>query len=806
MDLQYTRDITISVGNSRRDMHWRGQTLSIGEMWERLRTPVRGVETVEQYFKLKKAQQDDLKDVGGFVGGGLNGGRRKAAAVTGRDLITLDFDTVPAYGTEPLFENITRLGCACTVYSTRKHIETAPRLRILIPMARTVTADEYEPIARRIAAQLGIQMADPTTFEASRLMFWPSCCSDGEYIFRVWDAPLISPDAVLGTYADWRDCGQWPQVPGAVSYQRLAVKQGDPDTKPGIVGAFNRAYGDVYNVMERILPGIYAPVENDPRRFTYLGGSTTGGAVVYDDGRFLYSHHATDPCSGKLVNCFDLVRLHLFGDRDDNVAPGTPGNRLPSFTAMCEYATADPLCSTLMVRERRESAIRDFGEIAAAAPEDGDDWMRTLDVHPRTGDVRPTIDNVLIILEHDPLLKGRFALNKFAGMGEVLDQLPWTDNAGRRLWTDTDSNGMYWYMEKSYAITARKTIDAALDIHAATHAFNEVQDYLKGLAWDGRPRLDTLFIDFLGAADDSDGYCRAVCRKAFTAAVARAMTPGCKYDTMVILCGAQGIGKSTLLDRMSLGWFNDSIRSFEGKEAAELLPGVWIVEIAELDAFRNTDVSRIKQFVSLRHDRYRAAYGHHMKEQPRSCVFFGTCNQLTFLTDTTGNRRFWPVDVGVAHHDKNVWDDLTDDYVAQVWAEAKARWQLGEELYLRGDLEAVAREHQEQHRDASPWEGIVRDFLDREVPDDWSRWDLPQRRDFWALNASGDYRLVPRERVSVIEVWCEAFGGSKSNIRQSERREIAACIAAAPGWRACQKAFHSGRPYGTQRGYERYSV
>lgn len=252
---------------------------------------------------------------------------------------------------------------------------------------------------------------------------------------------------------------------------------------------------------------------------------------------------------------------------------------------------------------------------------------------------------------------------------------------------------------------------------------------------------------------------------------------------------------------MSHGWFNDSIRSFEGKEAAELLPGVWLVEIAELDAFRNTDVARIKQFVSLCSDRYRAAYGRHMKTQPRSCVFFGTCNQMDFLRDTTGNRRFWPVDVGEQSYTLNVWDDLTEEYIAQVWAEAKMRWQMGEKLYLTGAVSEAAVEKQELHRDASPWEGIVQDFLYKSIPDDWSKWDLGKRRDYWSMNVKGDYTLVPREKVSAIEVWCEAFNGNKATLKSSEKKEIMACIAKAPGWKASDKPFYNGVPYGTQRGY-----
>ena len=655
---------------------------------------------------------------------------------------------------------------------------------------------------RRIAELIGIQMADPTTFEASRLMYWPSCCVDSEYIFRYADRPFVGADYILSSYTDWRDFSSWPQVPGAVSYQRLATKQGDPDTKPGIVGAFNRAYGDVFNVMDKVIPGIYEPVEGDRNRFTYLGGSTTGGAVVYDNGKFLYSHHATDPCGGKLVNCFDLVRLHKFGDKDNEAKPDTPNNRLPSYEAMCAFAVADPLCSTLMAKERREKAQSDFESLGAVIEQEDDfSWIHNLDLNPKTGIIKPTIDNILIILNNDPQLKGKFALNQFAGRGEILGRLPWSTDMKRRLWSDTDSSGLYWYMEKAYQITKRGNIDAALDIHAATHAFNEVQDFLNGLSWDGIPRLDTLFIDYLGAEDDSAGYCRAVCRKSFTAAVARAMVPGCKYDNMLILCGPQGIGKSTLLDKMSRGWFNDSIRTFEGKETAELLPGVWIVEVAELDAFRRTEVSRIKQFLSLRTDRYRAAYGRNMKEQPRSCVFFGTCNQMDFLQDTTGNRRFWPVDVGRRATLKNVWQDLTDDVIGQIWAEAKVRWQMGEQLYLLGDLEEAAKEHQEQHRDSSPWEGMIHEFMDRKVPDDWMKWDLDRRRDFWSSNVKGGYKLVERDRISAIEVWCELFLKQKSDLKAQERKEINACIGSVKGWKRAEKPFYDGAPYATQRGY-----
>lgn len=815
MNLTNDKQISVSVGNSRKATSWQPLTLTVSELYSRLAAPLRGTETIAEYLAMPKAEQDNRKDIGGFVGGRLSGPRRKADNVVDRSIVTLDFDTIPPFGTEKILSTLESFGYGYCVYSTRKHRAEAPRLRIIVPTDRYMTVDEYDAVSRRIADNIGITMADPTTFEASRLMYWPSCSADGEFVFQYADKPFLSVESALATYADWHDWTQRPQVPGANNYQKLAVRQGDPESKTGLIGAFCRVY-DIYRAMAELLPGIYEPVDNDPARFTYLNGSTTGGAIIYDNGKFLFSHHATDPCGGKLVNAADMVRLHKFGYMDDNAAPDTPTNKLPSYKAFIEFATADKEVSSLQVKEQYEAGQQEFaGVMQATAPgagegagatqdeswsgDDGDPnaWLMTLQA-TQQGAIKPTIDNICIILDNDPLLKGKFALNAFAGRGEVLGPLPWEANGKRRLWSDTDSNGLYWYLEKRYNVTKRGNIDAALDIHASTHAFNEVQDYINTLSWDGTPRLDTLFIDYLGAEDNI--YTRAVCRKAFTAAIARAMEPGCKYDNMLILCGPQGIGKSTILDKMSRGWFNDSIRTFEGKEASELLQGVWLVEVAELDAFRRTDVARIKQFLSLRADRYRAAYGRNVKELPRCCAFFGTCNVMDFLQDMTGNRRFWPVDVGLQPHPKDVWHDLSDNEIAQIWAEAKVRWQIGEQLYLTGEVEKMAQEMQERHREANPKEGMIEDFVSKEIPEDWQNWPLARRRDWWAGAAHGEVKTVPRKRIAAIEIWCELYNGNQRDCKQTDTREINAILGKLTTLQRANSSFRCG-PYGTQRGF-----
>ena len=283
-------------------------------------------------------------------------------------MLTLDLDSIPAGGADEVVRRVEALGCGYCIYSTRKHRPDAPRLRVLLPLDRTCTADEYEPCARRMAAMIGMELADPSTFEASRLMYWPSVCADVQYVYYPADKPMLSVDGLLATYVDWRDVASWPACPGAAAPARLAAKQGDPEAKHGVVGAFCRVY-DVPAAMDKFLPGVYEETDT-PGRYTFTGGSTTGGAVLYDGGKFLYSHHATDPCGGKLVNAFDLVRLHCFGDKDDEAQPGTPINRLPSYAAMCELAAGDSEVSGLLLRERWAESTEGFSVAAGEAPED----------------------------------------------------------------------------------------------------------------------------------------------------------------------------------------------------------------------------------------------------------------------------------------------------------------------------------------------------------------------------------------------------------------------------------------------------
>lgn len=794
------RRITITTGASRRATQWLPQTLMLSEFYTRLSLPERGEETLAEYMALSKGQQDDLKDKGGFVGGTLSGPRRKASAVTGRDLITLDLDNIPAGGTDAVLKRLESLGCGYCVYSTRKHMPAAPRLRIIFPLDRTCTADEYEPLARKMADVIGMELADQTTFEAVRLMYWPSCCKDSQYIYHYEDRPLLAVDGLLGTYENWRDITSWPALPGTAALARPAAKQGDPLAKSGVVGAFCRTY-DIEAAMAAFLPGVYTPVDTMPGRYTFTGGSTTGGAVLYDSGKFLFSHHATDPCSGKLVNSFDMVRLHRFGDLDDDAAPGTPVNRLPSYAAMSAAALKDDHVAGLLMDERWDKAKDAFTPVADPAAEEEDDgaWRRPPLMEIDTqGKPMKSMKNLRTLLEHDPQLKGKLRLNLFSGRIDTVGTMPWKRPGTSATWNDDDAAQLRIYLEPFFGKLAKNDILDAVAATASDQAYHPVRDYLNGLSWDGKARLDTLLIDYLGAADTA--YTRAVTRKAFTAAVARVMTPGCKYDTMLVLVGGQGRHKSTLLARMGGEWFSDSLRTFGDKDAMETIQGTWIDEVAEMQAMAKAEVDAVKMFLSKTNDYYRAAYGRYTADRPRQCVFFGTTNSKECLTDTTGSRRFWVVDIDQQGRCKNVFRDMAGER-DQIWAEAVAYWRIGESLYLPPELEREARRIQEEHRARHPWEGIIADYLAREVPADWMKMDTAQREAFRCGGLRYEGALEPMHRICAAEIWCEALNRRKGDMTKRDTREINGLLENTAKWESVGVR-DAGKPYGKQRCFE----
>lgn len=797
--LQYDGDLHIATVASRTSKTCKNQTLKWSELLERFSETTKTRETVAEYKALPKSKQDDVKDVGGYIGGWLKGGRRKADSLEHRSLITLDAD----FATLDLLDTFALVyGNAAAISSTHKHTPDAPRLRLIVPLSRTLTGDEYQAAARKLAESLGIDLFDDTTYQPTRLMYWPSTSTDGAYLFDNIDGPFLDPDTLLEQYPDWRDASYWPESSRCAGVrQKTAARQGDPRTKPGMVGAFCRCY-DIDAAIEKFLPDKYVACTL-PDRYTYTGGTTAAGLVVYDDAQFAFSNHATDPASGRLCNAFDLVRLHLYGDRDADADNDTPVNRLPSYTAMTELAREDDAVKVLVTRERLEKARADF-----SMPEDTEGWMEQMIADGLTVDKRgnpePTINNVYIILTHDPGLMGALAFNGFKDRLVAVKALPWRDVGdpiNGDTWTDNDDSELRRYIELAYAITGKERIMDAMNGVAHANTIHPIKDYLEALEWDGEERLDTLLRDYLGA--DDTPYTRAVTRKAFTAAVARIMRPGCKFDYILVLSGPQGRGKSTLIAKMSNGWYTDSLAGIGTKEAYEGIQGFWLVELGELAAMKKTEIEVTKNFISKQVDSYRAAYGRRVEEHPRQCVFFGTTNSTAFLRDDTGNRRFWPVRLGEIAPALTVWDDLTQAVIDQLWAEAVVRYREGEPLTLPPELAAFAQEQQEQFTEDDPRAGDILTYLDTLLPADWEKKDKWERRAWFEespeIRGAG---VMRREKVCISEIWWECFRKDSALMKRQDTNELRTIMRQIPGWKEVPEKTRFG-PYNVQRGFIR---
>ena len=784
-------NIIIATGRSRSARSWKSQKMTWSALANKLAEPTVTNETAAEYAKMSKADQGQKKDVGGFVGGYIpKNGRRIRGAVKERYLITLDADNP---GEDFIVDLDMELGgMEYVLYSTHSHTADNPRYRVIIPVDRPMTPDEYQAVSRRIADNIGIEFFDPSTHQAERLMYWPSHPKDVEYVYQHSEGSLVSVDTYLSTYRDWRDTSLWP-TSEKESQIRLdaAKKQGSPLEKKGLIGAFCRSYS-ITEAIHKFLPEVYEPTAVEDR-YTYVAGSSVGGLVIYDNDTFAYSNHATDPISGKLVNAFDLVRIHLFGDKDP--ADETSVTKLPSYKDMIDFVNEDGAAPILLDKERM--ADMEFEDIT----DDDEDFLSKLK-RDKNGTPESDVFNCLVVLKQDPSLKGKIRLDEFAHRLVVIDDLPWRDKDETPYWTDTDDACLRNYFATKYLIKGKGIIDDALQEVTQDNKFHPVREYLKELTWDGECRLDTLFIDYIGA-EDTD-YIRAVTRKWMCGAVARVMGPGVKFDTAIVLYGSQGLGKSLILERLGRKWFNNSLVDIKTKDALEQIQGSWIVELAELAPTYKNDNEIVKAFISRTSDRFRSPYGRRTEEYPRQCVFAGSTNNLMFLKDRTGNRRFWPITGDKDRKTKNSWD-LSKDEIDQLWAEAFVYWSEGEPLVLDGALEEEALRIQLSHTEGGELVGLIEEYLEMLLPEDWETMDIYDRRDYVA-NYDDHCGSVQRERVCALEIWCEVMEGDRKNLQNAKAREIIDILQSIKGWSPYSKSvgkMRFGKMYGVQRAFIR---
>ena len=810
MKVVYDIELDIATAHSRMSKKWKNRRMMWSELARRCSETIRTDESVAEYMRMSKVEQSGIKDVGGFVGGSLTGGQRKKGSVEHRSVATLDLD----YASADVWDELTmQFSFACCMYSTHKHTAEHPRYRLVIPLSRNVATEEYEPLCRRIAEWIGIEQFDHTTYQAARLMYWPSTSRDGKFVFELQDGKPIDADAVLATYRDYRDATQWSTSSREGDTVARDMRQaGNPDEKPGLIGAFCRTYS-IEDAIDTFLPDVYAPT-GQAGRYTYRQGSVSGGLVCYGH-KYAYSHHDTDPAGGRCCNAFDLCRIHLYGhlDGDRSDERDIDVTKLRSYAAMTKMASEDRNVRSTVARERIESVGEDFASVdveteSGARAGNGTDmgadesWMEGLEL-TRTGEIKSTMRNIRLVIENDSGLKGRLWHDLFSGFDMIEGGLPWDGKA--RVWSNRDDANLRVYLEDRYGLTGKDKIKDAKEAVLTEHQRHPIREYLESLTWDGVKRLDTLLIDFLGAEDSPLN--RAMTRKHLVAAVARVMHPGCKYDYCLIVTGAEGIGKSSLFAVLGGDWFSDSLVTMEGQTGMEQARGGWIIELPELGSIKRSDVEQVKAYISRQDDTFRPAYGTVVEKHPRQCVFCGTTNEEYFLKGDTGNRRFWVVRAGM---EERKYRDVRPELGKmrdQVWAEAVEAWKKGEKLWLDADMERQARERQQAFNDDSddPTRELLEDFLSRKMPADWGTYDLNRRKAWWKdpdpMNAEA---TETRQVMCAAEFICERLGIDMSDVKyRYAARKVKNLMRDREDWEEVSMCKHVESLYGRQRGFRR---
>ena len=720
-----------------------------------LRTTLRTGERYKEYMKLSRDEQLRLKSTNGWISGAqCDGDWRNLRNVRPRDLMTLDLDYPQAtfwdihsmeYHWVSQFESIT--------ITTRSHSPDAQRYRMVLPMARLVTPDEYGPLVRIVALRIEdgeqpMKQVDKVSARRAQMMFLPTTSKDGEFKVLETEGNLLDPDEMFAwfeeNHGDWRDIANLPLFDGEDGLRKHADKAEDPWLKPGMIGNWCRAW-PIEDAIAEFLSEVYVPGDtgSGKPRYTFTGGSASNGAVVEDDGRFLYSHHGTDPVGEQLVNAWDLIRIHKFGMMDDAKEMDKSVGQRASTKAMQEFVKTDKRYMDKVVESRYDmSAMFDDADVGEADEEEdletgtaddpepeytetedqgfGDDDLPPGDEptgsaeaadRPKTksrkkaanpnaktwfgdeleidqnGNIKSNVHNVAAILFNDPRFYGKIRFDLFSGMVRLFDDIKSkTANVPDLLVTDKEYGDRWQDIghltvrailatpngagKVGYGLgtVAERDIAGAVTLCALRNSYHPVKDFMEAEPWDGVPRAETLFIDYLGVPDTA--YARETARLTLIASVARIYEPGHKFDFAPVLQGEQGLRKSTFIETLyGVRWFGEiNCKLDEIQKIAETIGGKWGMEFPELAAFRRTDHNDAKQFMSAREDTVRMAYAREVSVIKRQTIFWGSTNDETYLKDPTGNRRWWPQIAAV--NDINTPE--LDANRQQIWAEARA--------------------------------------------------------------------------------------------------------------------------------------
>lgn len=390
------------------------------------------------------------------------------------------------------------------------------------------------------------------------------------------------------------------------------------------------------------------------------------------------------------------------------------------------------------------------------------------------GAVKQLLSNLENIILFEPIGKS-LAFNEFTQ--EVFFQ-------GEPL-TDANISEIRMLVDRKYKVKFTKDDTlAVIDLVSRKKIFHPIKQMIHAKPWDGVQRVDTVFIDYLGVDDNS--YTRAVSRKWLSGAVARIYEPGIKFEMVPIIAGKQGLGKSTLFQRLGGEFFTDSLRSLGNtKDDYQTLIGTWVIELGELSSMSTTETDQIKSFVSARSDKIRLPYARTTQTYKRTCVFAGTTNTSQYLNDLTGNRRFLPMPVN--HKPQFDVFELEETTIQQIWAEAYQIYKRGEKLFLDDILDnAIADEYREEATERGLFFSEIDEFLDMPVPGGWDNMTLFNKRSYYNLykldgkTEKNSKKMDKTSSKEIAQVVFRAEGSDRSS--QPQMKKITLFMDNLDGW------------------------
>ena len=439
------------------------------------------------------------------------------------------------------------------------------------------------------------------------------------------------------------------------------------------------------------------------------------------------------------------------------------------------------------------------------------DYIKNSLERDHKGNLLKNTRNFELIINNDPFIKEAAGFNDFNKKTVPLRKLLWHHTFNKNLaWCDSDDSGMQNYIDRTYNIRNDKVFRDVIDEYSKQKTFHPIRDFFNNLpTWDGIVRAETVFIDSLGVEDTE--YARSVTKHWLLGGVARIFNPGCKFDYCLVTKGVQGIGKSTILNKLAVNpdWFNDSISDINGKDAMEGLLGSWIIELGEMQATKKAENEAIKSYISRKIDSFRRAYGHRKEDFPRQCIFSATTNSEEFLKDRTGGRRWWIlVSEAKAYTFKKRMAKFTKDYILQIWAEM---YHIYNEMFKDGfddrlldipeHLKKAATDYQEQYTEGGALVGFITEYLDKKYPPNWESFPKLKRRKW----LHGETDIIEcangkeRDKICPAEIAYEMLNIDDPGKARSTLVEIAEVIAHLPNWKRLKQKQTTIPEYGRQR-------